>query len=174
VGSFLNRYINKPAGIRMFKRAIPSPGKPELTIQEVVDQERLYRTKFTKSRVLTIHILISDAEFNQDDIFGISYWNTSMCVFGATVDRFSGRPGKVSRNHLMIMLLRHELLHLMGLVGQGTPMVRPHRDPLNGAHCNNRFCLMAHLLETDLIGLTEVMPELDWNCEDDLKNNGGK
>jgi len=174
VESFLSRYINKPAGIRFISAQVPSTGKADLTIREVVDLEKRYRTRFSRGQVLAIHVLVTDAEFSEDDIFGISYWNTSTCIFGGTVSRFSGRPGKMSRDHLFIMLLRHELLHLMGLVGQGSPMVIPHRDLANGAHCDNQFCLMTHQLETDLIGGQAIMPELDANCEADLTNNGGK
>jgi hypothetical protein len=64
--------------------------------------------------------MILDAEYQTSDILGISYWNTSMCVFGRTVGKFSGRPGLVSKNQLMITLLEHEMGHLLDWLTRDT------------------------------------------------------
>ena len=74
----------------------------------------------------------------------------------------------------MTTLLEHEFGHLLGLVGQGTPMQIDHRDAVNGAHCNNPGCLMFYTIETMSAGSNYVSPDFNANCKADLKANGGK
>ena len=172
VGNYLNMVANKPAGIRFsqtsFSKAVTSP----MTLNQVVSLEKEVRTGFTQGSVLRIHIMVVDADYQTPDILGISYWNTSMCVFGRAIDRFSGRPGQLSRNQLLITLIEHEMGHLLGLVDQGTPMVAPHKSN-NGAHCTSSSCLMYYIIETSGNPSTPI-PLLDANCRNDLRANGGK
>lgn len=172
VKNYLTELTNKPVGITyipaQFSRTVSNP----ITLNEVVNLEKSIRNRFTRSQTLAIHIMIVDAEYSTSDILGISYWNTSMCVFGKTVTKFSGRPGLVSKNQLMITLIEHEMGHILGLVDQGTPMVTPHKSN-NGAHCNNTACLMYHIIETSGNSGTPI-PTLDANCRADLRANGGK
>jgi len=172
IWNYLNAIANKPGGILFtqasFSKAVTSP----MNLNQVVSLEKEVRTGFTQGRVLRIHIMLVDGEYQTPDILGISYWNTSMCVFGKAIDRFSGRPGLLSRNQLLITLIEHELGHLLGLVDQGTPMLTPHKSN-NGAHCNISSCLMYFIISTTGNPSTPI-PVLDANCRNDLRANGGR
>lgn len=172
---FLDTYLNKPAGITIFKRQIPASGKRALRLAEIVSIERKYRTNFTAGRTLGVHILVTDGDYEGKDIFATSYWNTSFCVFGKTVYESSGGIGQVSRSELTSALLQHEFGHLLGLVNQGSPMQGNHVDPDNGAHCDDPDCLMYFEIESsNTLGSMGSIPTLDANCVADLKANGGK
>ena len=172
VRNYLTELTNKPVGITyvpaQFSRMVNSP----MALQDVVNLEKLVRTRFTRSQTLAIHIMIVDAEYSTSDVLGISYWNTSMCVFGRAVTKFSGRPGLISKNQLMTTLIEHEMGHILGLVDQGSTMVTPHKSN-NGAHCNSSSCLMYHIIETTGNASTPI-PTLDANCRADLRANGGR
>ena len=172
LSSFLNTYLNKPSGILISEQQIGAGGKASLTLDDIVKIEHRVRTVFTFGNVIAVHILITDGSYSGDDIFAKSYWNTSTCLFGKTINDNSGASSQVSRTQLMTTLLEHEFGHLLGLVGQGTPMVADHRDAANGAHCNKPDCLMYYSVETN--SGSNSVPELDANCIADLKANGGK
>jgi hypothetical protein len=172
IANYLNTVANKPGGIRFTQTSFSRPVVSPMTLDQVVTLEKQVRTGFTQGSVLRIHIMVVDAEYQTPDILGISYWNTSMCVFGKAIDRFSGRPGLLSRNQLLITLIEHEMGHLLGLVDQGTPMVIPHKSN-NGAHCTSSSCLMYYIIETSGNPSTPT-PVLDANCRNDLRANGGK
>ena len=170
---FLNRYLNKPGGIEITGQQIPASGKPSLTLNEIVQAEKQYRTVFTAGNTVTVHILITDGTFSGDDIFAKSYWNTSTCILGKAIAGNSGGAGQISRTQLLTTLIEHEFGHLLGLVGQGTPMITDHRDPANGAHCNNPGCLMYYIIQTNSAYAASI-PLFDANCLADVKANGGK
>jgi hypothetical protein len=171
--NYLQTYLNKPGGIKLYRQLINNSTNTTMSINEVVDLEKTVRTKFTRTGVIAVHIMVVDAEFTEFTVLGNAYWNTSMSVYGRTIDRYSGGNGQVSTDQLLITLIEHEFGHLLGLVDQGTSMVTPHRDVNNGAHCINPYCLMHHVIETRSTNAPQV-PILDNNCVADLKNNGGK
>lgn len=171
--SFLSTYLNKPDGIVLRKNAIPTSGKDRLSTTDLVKLEQAHRTAFTYGSTITVHVLLTDAAYSDDETFATSYWNTSFALFGKTVADYSGHPGEISRQQLLATLLQHEFGHLLGLVGQGSPMQQPHRDAANGAHCNNPRCLMYYAIETDA-STVPTIPTLDAACRADLKANGGK
>jgi hypothetical protein len=170
--NYLQTYLNKPGGIKVYRQVI-NDDKTTLGISDVVALERKVRTKFTRPGVIAVHIMIVDAEFTEFTVLGNAFWNTSMSVYGRTIDRYSGGNGQVSTDHLFITLIEHEFGHLLGLVDQGSPMVTAHKDANNGAHCINPYCLMHHVIETASVSAPQI-PVLDNLCQDDLRNNGGK
>lgn len=172
--NFLNDHINKPGGIQVVQTEIASSGKPVLSIDEIVSIEKNNRTVFTESNVLAVHILITDGAYNKPNTLATSYWNTSFCVFGKTVNDDLGVFGFGDKTNLLTTLFEHEFGHLLGLVNQGTTMQSNHSDPSNTAHCNNRNCLMYYDIEVSAIGGIFGVPKLDANCEADLRANGGK
>ncbi len=174
VQSFLNTYINKPNGIQITQKQIAASGKASLSLNEVVAIEKTNRTVFTQNGVMAVHILITDGAYTNANTSATSYWNTSYCLFGKTINNNSGGVGQVTRARLITTLLQHEFGHLLGLVGQGTPMQINHRDAANGAHCNITNCLMNYSVETSNIIAGTAIPLLDANCVSDLKANGGK
>ncbi|MBB1284607.1 hypothetical protein HRH25_09505 [Flavisolibacter sp. BT320] len=173
LSDFLETYLHKPGGIIVRKNAVASNGKERLTVEDIVRLEKAHRTTFTYGNVISVHILLTDAAYTDDDVFATSYWNTSFCLFGKTIASYSGGAGQVSRQRLLSTLMQHEFGHLLGLVDQGSPMQQAHRDPENGAHCENASCLMYYEIETDASRATTI-PALDASCRADLKANGGK
>lgn len=171
--NYLQTYLNKPGGIKFYPQLINSTATTTMGINDVVALEKKVRTKFTRPGVIAVHIMVLDAEFTEYTVLGNAYWNTSMAVYGRTIDRYSGGNGQVSPDQLFITLIEHEFGHLLGLVDQGTTMVTQHKDVNNGAHCINPYCLMHHVIETTSSGAPQV-PILDNNCIADLRNNGGK
>lgn len=173
---FLKSLINKPGGIQVTTKEIAPSGKTTLSVTDIVSIEKKNRSIFTGGTAIGVHILITDADYNLNDILATSYWNTSICIFGKKLNENSGGSGQVSRTTLLTTIFEHEFGHLMGLVNQGSPMQVNHRDPDNGAHCNNPDCLMFYDIESINAGgnnLTAI-PMLDENCKNDLRANGGK
>ena len=173
--TFLNTFINKPGGISVSQKQIAASGKTSLTLEDIVKIEKTYRSAFTSGNVLAAHILVVDADYSNPVILANSYWNTSTCLFGKTINDNSGGTGQVTRTQLLTTLLEHEFGHLLGLVNQGSPMQAAHRDVNNGAHCTDTTCLMYYAIETGDAGtMNNQIPTLDANCMADLKANGGK
>jgi hypothetical protein len=172
--SYLNKFLNKPHGINIVEEPIPASGKPSLTLNDIVSIEKKYRTVFTGNNQMGVHILITDANFDESNILAKSYWNTSICVFGKAVSNNSGGTGQITRSQLLTILFEHEFGHLIGLVNQGSPMQTNHQDVSNGAHCINENCLMHYHIVTTAISATSPLPSLDANCIADLRANGGK
>jgi len=169
--NFLEMHINKPGGIQIIQKQIPSSGQISLSVDNLVEIEKHNRTKFSAGTTIAVHILIVDADFTGSPLFGLAYWNTSFCLFGKNIFYSSGGTGQVRRSVLMTTLLEHEFGHLLGLVDQGSPMQTAHRDTANGAHCDNQSCLMYYGIESTANG---TIPLPDSSCVADLKANGGK
>jgi hypothetical protein len=170
--SFLKTYFNKPDGIHVYLHSITSSSKTELSLSDIVAIEQKNRVEFTAGNTIAVHILITDTGFSDSTDLAISYWNTSFCLFGKSVYSKSAGGAQQARSNLISTLFQHEFGHLVGLVGQGSPQVAPHRDDSNGAHCNNPGCLMYYSVETGP-SFTGI-PSLDIKCINDLKANGAK
>lgn len=170
---FLNVYINKPGGIKVYQRQIAASGKPSLSLTDIVSIEKSNRVFFTSPGNMGVHILITDGYFTTPGTFATSYWNTSTCIFGKTIDDNSDDPGLVTKTNLLSTVMQHEMGHLLGLVNQGSPMQTNHKDATNGAHCSNTACLMYYAIQTNANAINGI-PELDADCMNDLKANGGK
>ena len=177
LSAFLNTYLNKPGGITFHQAAISASGKASLTLNEISTIEKNSRTAYSTGTTATIYILVADAMYSDPNVLGIAYRNTSVCLFGQTIQQNSGGLGQVNRTKLVTTVVEHEMGHLLGLVDLGSPMVTNHKDGAHGNHCNNQNCLMFYASETtDLLGflITGNIPTLDPNCIADLRANGGK
>lgn len=175
--NFINQRLNKAGGVEVRVASIPASGKASLNITEVAALEKKYRTAFNNANQIAIYILVADAVFEQNTVLGVAYRNTSIALFGKTIQNNSGAIGQASREKVETVVLNHELGHLLGLVDNGTTMQQPHKDAANGAHCNNSNCLMYWNVNTsDFLGFlaTANIPGLDANCIADLRANGGK
>jgi hypothetical protein len=173
---FLEANCYKPGGITITGKQINGNGNT-LTIDNIKAIEKLNRTNYTSGSTLQIYILVTDGNYSEAGVLGIAYRNTSVCLMGKTIFDNSGGIGQASRIKLETTVLKHELGHLLGLVGIGSPMQVTHKDDAHGNHCNNTSCLMYYASETtDILGflLTSPSPELDVNCKADLVANGGK
>jgi hypothetical protein len=172
--NFLNGLINKPGGITFLQAEIEPSGKSVLSLNDVIQLENTNRTAYTNGNRLAIYLLFADAVFTENNVLGVAYKNTSMVIFGKKVHENSGGLNQVSRTKLETTIEEHEMGHILGLVDLGSPMQVNHKDPASN-HCNNSSCLMYFQTQINMIGnITTPVPELDVNCRNDLRANGGR
>ena len=179
--TFMEQRLNKPEGITIKLKQIPAIGQASYTVDDIARIEGQYREEYTTINQLAIYFLFADnpsaSNTSAGKVMGQAYWNTSMVVYEKTVQEFSGGLTQPSQASLETVILNHELGHILGLVNVGTEMVTNHQDAAHGAHCNNTNCLMYWGVETDDVVQNLIsgnVPQLDQNCINDLRNNGGK
>jgi len=183
---FLERRLHKPGGITLsFDDAVPSPGPDTLyTAEEIRALEEEHRDTFTEGSTLAAYYLFMDGRYQESNVLGIAYYNTSMAIFEKAIRDNSGAIGEPRTPVIEATSLRHEFGHILGLVANGTPMVgeedgpHDHHDEAHGAHCTEEGTLMYYQVETtdfigNLTGGGEV-PQLEPLGIQDLQANGGK
>jgi hypothetical protein len=178
---FLSARLNKPDGIFFNTREIPVQGKSFLSVTDLQNMEKQYRTGFSKGNTIEIFVFVTSADFAENSgnakVLGVAYGNTSIALFGKTINSYSGGLTQPPRSILESTVAEHEFGHLMGLVDNGTNMVEYHRDVNNGRHCDKKNCLMYYAAETsDIVSnlLGGEIPKLENYCIRDLQFNGGK
>lgn len=175
--AFLNTLINKPGGINVTQRQIAASGKTILTLDDIKSMEFTNRTIFNSGTTLGVYVLFADADYDQANVLGVAYKNTSLVVFGKTVHNNSGGINQASLTKLESTVEEHEFGHLLGLVNTGTPMQVNHEDAAHAKHCSNSACLMYYATQVNMMGgilVSGPVPVLDANCKNDLTANGGK
>ena len=175
--SFLNSLMNKPGGISIVQTAIAAGGKTVYSLNDIATIEKNNRTAYTSGSQLGVYFLFTDGSYDDANVLGLAFRNTSMSLLGKTIHDNSGGIGQASRTKLESTVLEHEFGHILGLVNIGSPMQTNHIDGAHGNHCNNSNCLMYYASETtDILGflITGSIPVLDANCKADLTANGGK
>lgn len=178
--AFLEARLNKTAVTIRTPTEIDAGGQDTYTADEIRSLEQEHRDVFTDTVTLAAYMIIVDGRFEQANVLGIAYYNTSSAFFGAAFDEVTGGIGQPSRYQVEATSFRHEFGHLFGLVaieGSGTDMQTEHQDDANGHHCDNDACLMYYAVEsTDLFGSVfgGEIPALDANCIADLQANGGR
>lgn len=176
--TFLEQRLHKPGGISIVLTSIASPGKTAYSQADIEAIEKASRTQKTKEGTLTAYLLCLDGDYASNTgntkALGIAYANTAMAIFEKTIRDYSGGLGEPSTATLETTVIEHEIGHLFGLVNSGTPLRSAHDD--GSHHCTNTNCLMYHQVETtDIVAnLLNGVPELDADCINDLKGNGGK
>lgn len=177
---FLEARLNKASVTILAPTQIAAGDQETYTAAEIRDLEGVHRDEYTAGDTLTAYMLIVDGRYEQGNVLGIAYYNTSSAFFGAAYEEVSGGLAQPSRYLTEATSFRHEYGHLLGLVGipgSGTEMQTDHKDEANGNHCDNDQCLMYFAMEsTDLFGsfFEGEIPALDQNCIDDLQAAGGK
>lgn len=180
--SFLNARINKPGGITIEKRAIPSPGKSPYTTKEIAEIENENRTLYNTENQIAIWMFFTDGESDQNDedtvVLGTAYRNTSFVIYEETIHGYSDSRYEPNRGTLEATVINHEFGHILGLTNLGTAMVEDHEDPEHDKHCDVETCLMYWAAENtaNLGNLFNAgtVPQLDSKCLADLQANGGK
>jgi hypothetical protein len=178
--AFLERRLNKTTVTILEPTEIASGDQSQYSASDVRNLEDEYRSEFTEGETLAAYMIIVDGQYEQQNVLGIAYYNTSNAFFGPAYDQASSGFGAPSRYQVESTSFRHEFGHLFGLVnieGSGTDMQTDHQDEQNGHHCDNENCLMYYAMERpDLIAqfFGESVAELDANCIADLQANGGK
>lgn len=180
VKAFLQKYLNKPNGITISTRAIPTPQMGTYSLKEIRSIEDKHRTLFTNGNTLTTFIFIadnkSDSSTSQDLNLGTAYGNTSMVIYQQEIRELALSSNEVSSEEIQYTTIKHEFGHLFGLVNNGTPAQTEHED---SAHCSIDGCLMAASLDFGNSSLSTLESqtgnlEFDEHCHRDLIANGGK
>lgn len=177
VKNFLKGLVNKPDGLVITEAQISSLGKSPVSLDDVISVENKYRAQYASGKEIAVYVLFMDANYTDNRVLGFAYRNTSICLFGKTINDNSGGIGQANRTQLLSTVLQHEFGHLLGLVNTGSSMQTNHEDNAHPGHCNNKNCIMYHAAETtDILGflISGSIPSLDTNCLNDLKANGGK
>lgn len=183
---FLERRLRKPAGITLFfDDAIPSPGPDDqYSAAEIRALEEEHRDTFTEGSTIAAYYVFMDGRFEDENVLGIAYFNTSMAIFEQVIRDHSGGIGEPRTPVIEAASVRHEIGHILGLVNSGSPMQgeqggpNDHHDEAHGAHCTVEGSLMHWQVETtdfiaNLIGGGEVPPLEPLGIED-LQANGGR
>ncbi|HET6527351.1 MAG TPA: hypothetical protein VFG39_01235, partial [Balneolaceae bacterium] len=146
--TFLQDRLNKQS-VSFELTEVPSGGKDAYTISEIRSLEEKYRDNFTQKNDETLHsyFLMVDGEYENPNVIGVAYWNTSLAVFGKTIEDISSGLAAPPEEKIEGTVFRHEFGHLMGLVGNGTPTQSNHKTS-GGAHCTTDGCLMNPAVET--------------------------
>ncbi|MBO6522950.1 MAG: hypothetical protein JJ971_03925 [Balneolaceae bacterium] len=176
--AFLEQRLNKPGGVSVsLDDAISSPQNDSFTAQEIYALEQTHRDTYSDGNTISAYFIILDGAYETENVLGVAYYNTSMALFEEVIQENTGGFGQPSASTVEASVLMHEFGHILGLVNIGTEPVKDHEDPENEAHCDVESCLMYWAIQTtDLMGnLTGgEIPELDAQCVQDLKANGGK
>lgn len=180
--SFLEKYLHKSSGITLvLDPVIDSPGKTSYSVTDLRNIENANRKRFTNKDQLAAYFLFLDgasaSDNNNGKVLGEAHLNTSVAIFEKTIRSYSGEIGQPQVNVLETTVMNHEFGHLLGLVNTGSPPQANHQDTPNGAHCTEAHCLMHWEVDTsNIIGnlLGGNIPDLDFNCINDLRANGGK
>jgi hypothetical protein len=175
--NMLNDILNKPDGIQIVQRQISSGSKSVYSLSDIKLIENSNRTVYTQANTVGVYLLITDGDYSESGVLGLSYRNTSMVLMGKTIHANSGGFNQVSRTQLEATVKEHEFGHLSGLVNIGSAMQINHEDAAHAKHCNNSNCLMYYASETtEILGflIPGSIPGFDTNCLNDLRANGGK
>ncbi|MEP6262655.1 MAG: hypothetical protein ABJ092_13855 [Gillisia sp.] len=180
--SFLQQRTHKPDGITIFKRAVPSSNKAPFVINEIVQIEADNRTTFNAGDEIAVYIYFADGSNENDTntkiVLGSAYRNTSMVIYGKTVQMISNRLNSPDKSTVESTVVNHEFGHLFGLVNLGSPLQSDHEDDGSNGHCQVEGCLMNANVQfgQDLEDMLDGndLPKLDDLCIMDLQANGGK
>ncbi len=180
IGNWLTDRIHKPLGITISLKEIPAAGKEKYSVVEIREVEDNHRTVYNEGERFGAYMLVLDGYFEEDEdrefSLGVAHRNSSVALFGKRIRENSDRLGRPSRERLESTVALHEMGHLLGLVDLGSPMVEAHEDSEHLKHCDEEDCLMYWAVETStLFSRSEVeLPQLDENCLNDLRGNGGR
>jgi predicted Zn-dependent protease len=173
--TFLQQRLNKPGGITVVQREVPSPDRSPYSLSEINKLESELRSSYNDVNKLSLYVFFADGRFTTDTpgtfTLGTAYRNTSCVIYENTIINYSSLPGGPDRTALETTVLLHEICHLLGLVNFGTPMLTAHEDPAQRRHCTNSDCLMYWQAQMIVNG---NIPQLDSSCIADLRANGGK
>lgn len=179
---FLEERTFKPDGITITTRAVESSNKAPFDIDEIDAIEKENRTNYNTGDEIAVYIYYADGSNENDEadkvILGSAYRNTSMVIYGKTINDFAARSNAPEKSVIENAVLDHEFGHLFGLVDLGTEPQSDHIDPDHEGHCSVSGCLMRANLEfgSGIVNVVDggKVPELDSQCITDLQANGGR
>lgn len=145
--SFLENHTDKISVTILEPEQIAPGGKERYSANDIRKLEEEHRRHYTEDNILASYNLFVDGEYDQQNVLGIAYFNTSNALFGKTIHEVSDSPPLTpSRAKIEATVLRHEYGHLFGLVDNGTDMQEFHQG--EGPHCSEEECLMYATVNT--------------------------
>ncbi|MEX1260612.1 MAG: hypothetical protein WEA58_07020 [Balneolaceae bacterium] len=170
---YLEQHLEKTSITVLTPEEIPSGDQETYTADQVRDLEDEHRKRFTEDGTLVSYAIFLDGEYDDGNVLGIAYYNTSTAYFGETIEQISGGATQPSREKIESTVFNHEFGHLIGLVNSGTDAQdENHHDSENGAHCTVEECLMYYSVNTTnfFANLFDgSVPELDEFCLADIE-----
>ena len=175
--TFLQKHLHKPGGILITEKSIAGSATRTLTTQQVALVEKKHRTAYNTSRQVALYILVTDAASAEPDVLGCAYRNTSIVLYGSTLQRFTKGYSITVKSKLETSTLLHETCHLLGLVNLPFVTTAQSNGQQPDGHCNNNKCLMYYKSSgNELAGYVQgsAVPVLDDHCRKALAANGGQ
>lgn len=177
IKSFLNGRLNKTS-VSIVLDTNASSGLASVSTGNLISFDESSRDYYTTDNSIVVNCNYFDANYTDENVLGVAFYNTSIALFGEKIKSISNDPLEPPRWQVESTVFLHELGHILGLVNTGSGMVNNHQDEAHGKHCDNESCLMYWSVETsDVVNnllSTNTVPGLDNNCILDLQNNGGK
>ncbi|MCI5058741.1 MAG: hypothetical protein MRY83_21695, partial [Flavobacteriales bacterium] len=115
---------------------------------ELRSEDEASRTRLTKDETIVVNCNYFDAEYHNENVLGVAFYNTSIALFGAKINEISGGALQPPTWQVESTVFLHELGHILGLVNTGSDMIIDHQDEANGHHCDDDECLMYWSVET--------------------------
>lgn len=174
----LENRLHKSGGITISVSAEPfgSGGQQTYTASEIRSLEDEHRDLYTHGDTLAAYFIYLDGQYEQENVLGLAYYNTSMAIMEETIREHSGGIGNPPRYKIEATVLNHEFGHILGLVANGTPMQNDHKTD-GSEHCTAENCLMRPAVNTSdfFANVFEgSIPDFDPQCLNDLQGHGGK
>lgn len=175
----LERRLRKPQGVFADVAAEPIPAAWSQAIyadEDIWSLETQFRDHFTgdarNQGLAVIWVLYVEGVSEHEDALGLALGGSQVAIFPDAVDRALLEGSPEARESAEVLVLLHEVGHLLGLVNNGLPMVEDHEDPLHPYHDSNPRCVMHYRVE---LGWLERAPALDFDyaCRRDLWAAGG-
>lgn len=167
-------------------------GDREWTTQQVLDFAAEHQGRKTGGDTVALHLLFLDGHYATAGVLGVTIGHDVIAIFPQTIQSncqpISLNPCTYSYDQIALPVTLHELGHALGLVNNGTPMVRNHEaatcDTGSGAkpnhgHSSNRNSVMYCAVEegfsiTAIFGQGDIPNTFDSDDRADIHAAGGK
>lgn len=173
---FLQQRVNKPGGIEIKLRPVPSSNRAPFSRLDWEIIEDKHRELYNDEDQIAVWVYFADGakEVNGEvtPALGTAYKNTSIIIFEEQLREAADWETSPGNAIYEASALAHEFGHLFGLVNMGAPLTSEHEDPEKPTHCVTEGCLMSSPT-VYTTGQTEIW-SLGEHCIQDLQAMGGK
>jgi len=181
----LNERLSKPGGIEIRLDDELAPGGGTRSINQIARLEDRHRDAYKGDGRAVFYVLYvdgrSDADTRDSFVLGAAYSGSSVVMFQDAIrEAAKGLPlATAPASSIEKAVLVHELGHILGLVNNHLPMVRPHEDPQHRTHSSSSNSVMFWAVERSNIvnllgGRTEPPNQFDQDDIADMRAAGGK
>ena len=173
---FLEKRVNKPDGIEISLRSVPSSNRAPFnrTDWELIEDE--HREFYNTEDRIAVWVYFADGSKEVagevTSALGTAYKNTSIIIYEKQLREAANWDTSPGNAIYEASALAHEFGHLFGLVNIGAPLTSDHEDSEKATHCATEGCLMSSPTVYST-GQTEIW-SFGENCIQDLQALGGK